>query len=134
MDLIEELDELSGNLVRDIQKVVAISHNCSVPELIKKRPIVRLQSAKMMVTYIAHVECEITMGRIAKIINMDRTTMRHHVERIEDMRECPDTDDLIDRIVQVVQNFVSYNTLRFFIINNHDEIISRRIGFKEQTL
>lgn len=68
----------------------------------KTRGCAKVAFARQVAMYLAHVSCSITLTQVGQIFERDRTTVAHACRTIEDCRDDPNFDlvlDLLDCIV-----------------------------------
>ncbi|MEM1140396.1 MAG: helix-turn-helix domain-containing protein [Pseudomonadota bacterium] len=80
----------------------------------KTRSLRRVSSARQVGMYLSHTLFGVTFGEIADLLRRDRTTVRHGVRRVEDLREDPEFDELITS-VEVLLDTVSKPRVARFI-------------------
>ncbi len=70
-----------------------------------ERPVARVRQIGM---YVAHVALALTMSEVGRAFGRDRSTVNHACHLIEDMREEPE----FDRIIQTIENIVRVAFMR----------------------
>ncbi len=57
---------------------------------------------RQVAMYVAHVTLQLTLTEVGIVFGRDRTTATHACHRIEDLRDDPDFDALMDRVERTV--------------------------------
>ncbi len=59
--------------------------------------------ARQIAMYLAHVAFEMSLNRVAIAFNRDRSTVAHACHLVEDRRDDPDLDALLERLEQALK-------------------------------
>ncbi|RLQ89387.1 chromosomal replication initiator DnaA [Notoacmeibacter ruber] len=64
---------------------------------------------RQVAMYVAHVTLQLTLTEVGMAFNRDRTTATHACHRIEDLRDDPEFDSLMDAVERTVARALRYD-------------------------
>jgi chromosomal replication initiation ATPase DnaA len=82
------------------EALIAVAQRCGVSKyaLAEAKRSADIAFARQLAMYLCHVVADMSLREVAQAFNRDRTTVSHACHLIEDRRECPVFDQLVESI------------------------------------
>lgn len=94
----------------------------------RTRSVRRVAEARQLAMYLAHTTLRLSYGEIAALLNRDRTTVRHGIQRIEDRRDNAQFDGLLHCLEALVREISSPAVARLIFAGGPDRPDEERSG------